>query len=90
MPDRALKTIPKEVIIKPSTIPGAGQGAFAASFLAPFIWIEFAGAIKTAFRKHSEYAWLVKKQYIFIGFVYTNLMYCFPSLNKTGALADIV
>ena len=61
IPYRAFHTIPHEVKLARSTIPDAGLGIFAKTFLAKFTWLsEYEGEIVKDEDIISDYAWAVR------------------------------
>lgn len=60
VPDRALQTVPPEVEVVPSRIPGAGLGVVSRIFIPRHTWLaEYEGTIITGDEKASVYAWQV-------------------------------
>ena len=54
-------TVPPEAEIAPSTIPGAGLGAIATTFIHKYTWLgEYQGfTVVTTNKKPKPYAWMV-------------------------------
>ena len=60
MLDRARKSLPSQVELKQSKIPGAGLGVFATTFIPRYTWLaEFEGEVIIEYEHISDYAWTV-------------------------------